>query len=77
MRRFWDDAQLVEGYDDEYYGYALMGGTQLAFDREREAIWCGIAVGYEDPSKPVNRLVTDRAPPEEFATFFDAPRARL
>ena len=50
---------------------------ELGIDREREAIWCGIAVGYEDPSKPVNRLVTDRAPPEEFATFFDAPRARL
>ena len=50
---------------------------ELGIDREREAIWCGIAVGYEDPSKPVNRLVTDRAPVEAFATFFDAPRARL
>lgn len=42
---------------------------QLGIDTSREAIWCGVALGYADPSKPVNRLVTERVPVHEFATF--------
>lgn len=29
----------------------------------------GMALGYEDKTAPINRLVTERAPVEEFATF--------
>lgn len=29
----------------------------------------GMALGYEDKTTPINRLVTERAPVEEFATF--------
>ncbi len=32
-------------------------------------LFCGLAIGYRDESAPVNRLRTDRAPLEEFATF--------
>ena len=32
-------------------------------------LFAGISVGYRDPSAPINRLRTDRAPLEEFATF--------
>jgi len=36
---------------------------------ENEIIICGLALGYADPDAPENRLVTDRAPAHEFATF--------
>ena len=29
VRRYWDAPDKVNGYDDEYWGYVLMGGTQL------------------------------------------------
>jgi len=32
-------------------------------------LFCGLALGYRDDSAPVNRLRTDRAPVEEFASF--------
>lgn len=32
-------------------------------------LFCGMALGYRDESHPANRLRTDRAPLEEFATF--------
>jgi nitroreductase len=34
-----------------------------------EIVVCGMALGYEDPSKPENALRTDRAPLDEWATF--------
>ena len=36
---------------------------------ENEIVICGMALGYADESDPVNRLVTERAAPSEFATF--------
>jgi len=30
---------------------------------------CGMALGYADPSKPENTLLTERAPVAEFANF--------
>ena len=32
-------------------------------------LFCGMAIGYKDDSKPVNQLVSDRAPLEDWATF--------
>lgn len=32
-------------------------------------LFSGMAIGYKDSEHPVNRLVTERAPVEEFATF--------
>ena len=32
-------------------------------------VYCGMALGYADPSAPINSLRTDRAPVDEFATF--------
>ena len=29
MRRHWQDATKVSGYDDDFWGYALMNGTQI------------------------------------------------
>jgi nitroreductase len=34
-----------------------------------EILVCGMALGHADPDAPVNRLVTQRASPSEFATF--------
>ena len=36
---------------------------------ENEIVICGLALGYADPDAPENRLVTERAPPGEFASF--------
>jgi nitroreductase len=36
---------------------------------DNEIVICGMALGYADESDPVNRLVTERAAPSEFATF--------
>ena len=41
----------------------------LGIDTSREAIWCGVALGYADTAAPVNSLQTERAPLEEFVTF--------
>lgn len=36
---------------------------------EHELVYCGMALGYADESAPVNKLHTDRASVDEFATF--------
>jgi nitroreductase len=36
---------------------------------EQHLLFCGMAIGYADPNEPVNQLVTQRAPLEEFASF--------
>ena len=36
---------------------------------QSEIIICGMALGHADPDAPENRLVTERAPTAEFATF--------
>jgi nitroreductase len=35
-------------------------------------LFCGMAIGYRDPDHPVNSLVSDRAPSEEWLNFRDA-----
>ncbi len=37
--------------------------------RDDEMIYCGMALGYADVSKPVNTLRSDRAPVDEIAVF--------
>jgi hypothetical protein len=32
-------------------------------------VFCGIAIGYKDPDAPVNTLVSERMPLEQWATF--------
>jgi nitroreductase len=39
-----------------------------------QMLFCGLAIGYADPSAPVNRLVSKRAPLETFASFHDDTR---
>ena len=34
-------------------------------------LFCGMAIGYEDPAEPANRLRSDRAPAEEWLTLRD------
>jgi nitroreductase len=36
---------------------------------ENEMVYCGMALGYADPSAAVNALRSERAPVDEFATF--------
>jgi nitroreductase len=40
----------------------------LALPAER-MLFCGMAIGVADPAEPANRLVSDRAPLDEFASF--------
>ena len=37
---------------------------------DEEILVCGMALGYEDPSRPENNLRTERAPLEEWVQFF-------
>lgn len=36
---------------------------------DNEMVFCGMAIGYADETAPVNSLVSERAPVEEFASF--------
>ena len=36
---------------------------------EQHMLFCGMAIGYADPNEPANKLVTQRAALDEFATF--------
>ena len=36
---------------------------------DEELLFCGMAIGHADPSAPVNTLVTERMPFDEWATF--------
>jgi nitroreductase len=38
-----------------------------------EMLLCGMSLGYEDASAPVNTLSTERAPVKKFAKFIDLP----
>jgi nitroreductase len=40
---------------------------------QSEIVVCGLALGHADPDAPQNRLVTERAPASEFATFDGFP----
>jgi nitroreductase len=40
---------------------------------ENEIVICGMALGHADEADPVNRLVTERAAPAEFAAFTGFP----
>ena len=44
-----------------------------------EIVWCGVALGYEDTSAPVNTLRSEREPVDAFAKFygFDNVDAKL
>lgn len=34
-------------------------------------LFCGLAIGHADPAAPINTLRTERAPLDEFATFYE------
>jgi nitroreductase len=36
---------------------------------EEQILVCGMSLGVADPEEPANRLVTERAPLDEFVTF--------
>ena len=38
---------------------------------EELTLFCGMAIGYRDPDAPVNTLVSDRMPVDEFTTFVE------
>ena len=48
--------------------YPKTVGRALSLSPER-MLFTGMAIGWRDPANPVNELVTDRAPPIEWARF--------
>ncbi len=38
---------------------------------DEELLFCGMAIGHADPEAPVNTLVSERMPLDEWATFVD------
>jgi nitroreductase len=55
MQEFW---MLRHGFVRSFFGVP-----------EEFQLYCGMAVGYADPSHPINTLRTDRAEVDEFTTF--------
>lgn len=53
---------------EAWAGWYETVGAFLGLPPER-MLFCGMALGYRDEDAPVNRLVTERAPLEEFATL--------
>ena len=51
--------------------WAMRANTVSAFVEADEdlMLFCGLALGYRDPDKPVNSLVSDREPLENWAKF--------
>ena len=51
--------------------WAMRANTVRSFVGADEdlMLFCGVALGYKDPNKPVNTLVSDREPLENWATF--------
>jgi len=51
--------------------WAMRANTVSAFVEADEdlMLFCGMALGHHDPDKPVNTLVSDRAPLENWAKF--------
>ncbi|MDA9529032.1 nitroreductase [Bradyrhizobium sp. CCBAU 25338] len=44
---------------------------------EREIVVCGMSLGYADESAPSNKLITEREPVENFATFVELPNLEV
>ncbi|HTV79351.1 MAG TPA: nitroreductase [Steroidobacteraceae bacterium] len=53
---------------ESWSGWYREVGEAIALPPER-MLFAGISLGYRDASAPINRLRTDRAPLEEFASF--------
>lgn len=43
--------------------------TEFVGAPDEEMLFCGVALGHADPDAPVNSLVAERLPLDEFATF--------
>jgi len=52
--------------------WAMRANTVSAFVQADPAwmLFCGLALGYRDPNKPINALVSDREPLETWAKFY-------
>lgn len=71
MKRFFQPrtADGLGSCFQEFWGtlrQTLKTHFQLA---EHEMVYCGLALGYADESAPVNRLRSERAAVDEFASF--------
>jgi nitroreductase len=63
----------------ESWGGAQKYLRQLLTIPDTQIIWCGIAVGYPDLTKPVNKVISTRIPLNSFAKFHgcETPTAKL
>jgi hypothetical protein len=43
--------------------------TEFIGAPENEMLFCGMAIGHADPDAPVNTLVSERLPLDEWATW--------
>ena len=44
---------------------------------ENEVVWCGVALGYPDTTKPVNTIVSERESLDVVATFAGFEKSKL
>jgi len=53
----------------EYWSVRHKAVTAFTGAPENEMLFCGVSVGYPDPTAPINSLQSERMPFEGFATF--------
>lgn len=53
----------------EYWSVRHGAVTEFVGAPDNEMLFCGMAIGHADPDAPVNSLVSERMPLEQWATF--------
>ena len=53
----------------EYWSVRHSAVTEFVGAPDNEMLFCGMAIGHADPDAPINSLISDRMPLEDWATF--------
>ena len=53
----------------EYWSVRHGAVTEFVDAPDNEMLFCGMAIGHADPDAPVNSLVSERMPLDQWATF--------
>lgn len=55
----------------EFWSVHHAGVREFVGAPDEELLFCGMAIGHADPDAPINSLISERMPLDEWATFVD------
>lgn len=61
----------IDTCPQEYWSVRHRAVTEFCGAPENEMLFCGMAIGHADIDAPINQLVSDRMPLDEWATFVE------